>query len=115
MTERFYSGDYNGTILVRDGATGTKTRLPEPKELFQLQSEAFARLGVGSEHARLALTLLQDALSSEARALKACIPFSRRVIPLLPGRWTITRSRVQAYVDMLDRADHVGLEAEENS
>jgi hypothetical protein len=46
--------------------------------------------------------LLADALQNDARASRVHHDFNSRVIPLFPKRWTITRSRIIAYVDRIE-------------
>jgi hypothetical protein len=46
--------------------------------------------------------LLADALQNDARALRVHHDFNSRVVPLFPKRWTITRSRIVAYVDRIE-------------
>jgi hypothetical protein len=46
--------------------------------------------------------LLADALQNDARASSVHHDFNSRVVPLFPKRWTITRSRIIAYVDRIE-------------
>jgi len=68
------------------------------------KSAAFTRrTGKGdSVSAQLSLALLADALHDDARALKLHHRFNRRVVTLLPARWTITRSRILDYADLIE-------------
>ncbi len=102
LTERFYSGQQDGQVTVRDGIDGAKKRPLEPRFVL------LKRGAVGSGQAHIALKLLADALGDEARAIATHEHFSRRVVARFPERWTITRSRVLAYVEMFEfekRAD----------
>ena len=100
MTERFYSGERDtGAVTVRDaGSSG------EAKPLhcrFDYRKYMTERAGRNSEHVRLALTLLGDALEDERRAAEAHEYFVKRVIPVLPKKFTISRTRVLAYVNVM--------------
>ena len=52
-------------------------------------------------------------LGDEARAIEIHKYFSRRVVALFPERWTITRSRVRSYVDLIEREKLANLAAED--
>jgi hypothetical protein len=93
VTERFYSGEGNGRVFVRDGLSGGKKTLPEPRSVLSRYGEK-GRGGAGSNREGIAMALLADALGNEARALETHEVFSRRVVALFPERWTISRSRV---------------------
>lgn len=108
MTERFYSGQGDNQVKVRDGIGGTQKRPLEPSfALLKHGTDGPVRLGDG--RAQMALALLADALGDEARAIKTHEYFSRRVVTLFPARWTITRSRVLAYVDMIEHEKRANL------
>jgi len=101
LVERFYLGQRDGQVTVREGNGGARRPLPPRSVLLKHRAD-------GSEHAQIALTLLADALGDEARAIATHEYFSRRVVARFPERWAITRSRVLAYVEMLEfekRAD----------
>ena len=103
MVERFYCGDAPRQVTFREGAN----RQPlEPR--FDLRNNSSTGFGWGEADAgsaqQLALALLADALGNDARALSVHQEFSRRVIPLFPKRWTISRSRILAYVDRIETA-----------
>jgi uncharacterized protein DUF6166 len=104
MAERFYCGAAPRQVMFREG----EQRQPlDPRfDLCKHSSTGFA-WGTGSSGPaqQLALALLADALRNDARALDVHQDFSRRVIPLFPARWTITRSRILAYVDRIE-AEH---------
>jgi hypothetical protein len=103
LTERFYSGQRDGQVTVRDGIGGAKKRPLEPRfVLLKHEEKGFARPRDGSGSAQIALTLLADALGDEAYAIETHEYFSRRVVALFPERWTISRSRVLAYVNMIE-------------
>jgi hypothetical protein len=104
MVERFYCGEAPRHVTFRESAER------QPLELrFDLRKHSSTGFGWGEGDAgsaqQLALALLADALRNDARALNVHQEFSRRVIPLLPGRWTISRSRILAYVDRIE-AEH---------
>jgi Family of unknown function (DUF6166) len=104
MAERFYCGEAPRQVIFREGAE--RQPLDPRFDLRKHSSTGFA-WGSGSAGSaqQLALALLADALRNDARALDVHQDFSRRVIPLFPGRWTITRSRILAYVDRIE-AEH---------
>jgi hypothetical protein len=104
MVERFYCGDAPQQVTFREG----EERQPlEPRfDLREHSSIGFAwGEGDAGSAQQLALALLADALRNDARALNVHQEFSRRVIPLFPNRWTISRSRILAYVDRIE-AEH---------
>jgi hypothetical protein len=51
-----------------------------------------------SAPAQLSLGVLADALHNDACAHR----FNRRVVTMLTARWTITRSRILDYADMIE-------------
>ena len=95
MAERFYCGDAPRQVSYREG---TERQPLDPR--FDLRKHSSAGLGWGESSTgsalQLALALLTDALRDDPRALEIHQDFSRRVIPLLPKRWTISRSRILA-------------------
>ena len=111
LTERFYSGQRDGQVTFRDGVDGAKTRLLERRLLLlnKRREERLTQPSDGSARAQIALTLLADALGDEGRAVETHQYFSRRVVALFPQRWTITRSRVLAYVDLIEYEKRAGL------
>ena len=112
MTERFYSGQRNGQLTVRDGGGGAPKRVLAIRfDLRQQRTEVIARIRDGADPALIALTLLADALGDDARALETHEYFSRRVVDLFPDRWTITRSRILAYVDLIEHEKRAIAEA----
>jgi hypothetical protein len=62
----------------------------------------------------LSYALLADALDDDARALRLHHAFRRRVGCILPDRWTLSRSRIRAYADMLEQYQSAGIEIEED-
>lgn len=54
-----------------------------------------------ARRARLAFDLLADALDEQAPSGEVHDYFVRRIMPLLPERFTISRSRVLAYVERI--------------
>jgi hypothetical protein len=102
MAERFYCGEAPGNVTVREGAE----RWPlDPRVDLLKHSAGFgwggADSNAGPAH-QLALALLADALQNDARALRVHHNFNSRVVPLFPKRWTITRSRIVAYVEEIE-------------
>jgi Family of unknown function (DUF6166) len=103
VLERFYSGQRNGPVTVREGAGGVKKRPARTSLCFVQAGGKGNRGGHGSEYSQIALTILEDALGDQASALKTHEYFSRRVVAQFPERWTISRSRVLAYVNTIER------------
>jgi len=101
FVERFYSGEATGhQVTVRE--EGERLPLALRADLRR-HSSAFAwRLSVDPGCAQLALALLADALGDDSRAMRLQEAFRRRVVEILPDRWTITRSRILAHVEMLE-------------
>jgi len=101
LVERFYFGEAAGRqVTVREG--GTKLPLAVRADLRK-HSSAFA-WGASADPgcAQLALALLADALGDDAGAVRFQEAFRLRVVERLPERWTITRSRILAHVDLLE-------------
>jgi hypothetical protein len=110
LTERFYSGQRDGRMTVRDGVGLAEKRPLEPRSiLFKHGTEQIAAARDASGRAQIALTLLADALGDEARAIETHEYFSRRVVALFPERWTITRSRIVAYIKMIEAEKRAAL------
>jgi hypothetical protein len=57
--------------------------------------------------ASLSYALLADVLRNDARALQLHNRFDQRVVTILPSRWTLTRSRILAYVNTIEMDEHV--------
>jgi hypothetical protein len=104
VTERFYSGRPDGQVTVRGGVNdATKSPLEPRCVLFKHREKGAARTGHGAECAQIALAILTDALGDDDCAVTAHEHFGRRVVELFPDRWTISRSRVLAYINMIER------------
>jgi hypothetical protein len=103
MTERLYCGEFPSRVVVRDG--GEKRPLDPRFDLRKHSLSGFA-WGKANENAapanQLALALVADALRNDQRAAQLHERFSRRVVTLFPQRWTISRSRVLAYIDRIE-------------
>lgn len=99
VSERLYFGRQEGEVTVRD-AGGKKRPL---QNRFDYRKYVSERAQNPSPHARLAFNLLADALDNERRAAEVADYFARRVMPQLPQRFTISRSRLLAYVDLIDQ------------
>jgi Family of unknown function (DUF6166) len=112
VSERFYSGRRDGYVTVRDGVPGAAKRPLEPRSvLFKRGEKGFASPGDGS--AQIALTILADALGDETSAIRTHEYFSRRVVAQFPDCWTISRSRVLAYVNLIEHEKRAGFGASE--
>jgi len=107
LVERIYSGKPGGQVVVREGVD--KRPLNPRIDLRKHSPAGFAWGEDSAAQAELALALLADALDNDERALWLHQDFNRRVLRLLPTRWTITRSRILAYVDMIE-SKHVSRE-----
>jgi len=103
VAERFYSGERDGAVTVRDQGGETRPLLCR----FDYREYVTGRAGKNPDHTRLALTLLGDALDDERRAVEAHEYFMKRVIPVLPPRFTISRTRVLAYVNEMESEKRV--------
>ena len=101
VAEIFYSGERDGQVTVREGET--KRPLDPRFDLRKYSPAAFAWGKGDSVSAQLSLALLADALHNDARALELHHRFNRRVVTMLPARWTMTRSRILDYADMIER------------
>ena len=101
MAEILYSGELPGRVTVRQGET--KRPLDPRFDLHIHSPDGFEWDKGDAGPAQLALALLADALQNDARALQLHRHFNRRVVTMLPKRWTITRSRVLAYVNMIEQ------------
>jgi hypothetical protein len=108
VLERFYSGQRNGPVTVREGAGGVNKRPLEPRSILFKQGEKGIAGGHGSECSQIALTILEDALGDQASAKATHEYFGRRVVAQFPERWTITRTRVLAYVNMIEHEKLAG-------
>jgi len=101
MAEIFYSGEQAGQVTVREGET---KRLLDPRfDLCKHSPPGFAWGNGNSVSAQLSLALLADALQNDGRALRLHNRFNGRVVTMLPARWTMTRSRILDYADMIER------------
>jgi hypothetical protein len=58
---------------------------------------------------KLLLHCSQTLFGDETRAIETFEYFSRRAVALCPPRWTITRSRVVAYVDIIEHEERAGV------
>lgn len=97
--ERFYSGKASGEVMVREGGStrALQARLGSSGEAHR--SFTWGRNETGAT--QLAFALLADALSDDAEARRWHQNFRHRVIANFPDRWTITRSRILAHVQMM--------------
>lgn len=104
MVERFYKGEWPHKVTVRKGAE--KWPLDPRLDLRRLSPTGFAWGGdqqnSGPAHHQLALALVADALRNDTRALRIHQDFCARVVAIFPQRWTITRSRIVAYVTQIE-------------
>jgi Family of unknown function (DUF6166) len=112
-TERFYSGKASGEVVIRERRRTDMLR-PRP-DLSGQGTGPFSWGKNGTGAAQLALALLADALCDDAIAKRFHQDFRHRVISNFPDRWTITRTRILAYVRVMqyqsDEGDSVALDA----
>jgi Family of unknown function (DUF6166) len=105
-TEVFYSGEQFGRVTVREGRS---KRPLDPRFDLQRNSRDAFSWGKGSEGAaQLSVALLADALQNDARALRLHSRFNERVVNIFPERWTVSRSRILAYVNMIEQQAFTG-------
>jgi hypothetical protein len=105
--ETYYSGDQFNRVTVREGQT---RRLLDPgMGCGPGLNGAWPMNGKLSDG--LSYALLADALDSDARALRLHHAFRRRVGSILPDRWTLSRSRIRAYADMIERYQEFEIDA----
>jgi hypothetical protein len=52
-----------------------------------------------------------DLVPNQSVALRLHHAFRRRVGSILPDRWTLSRSRIRAYADMIEQYQEVGIDA----
>jgi hypothetical protein len=109
MSERFYSSDRDDTLAVRDGS-GPKQPFHNRFD-YKVHMTEHARL---APRARLAFDLLTDALDC-APSREVQDYFVHRVMPLLPPRFTISRSRVLAYVERIADEQRAEMKVEDVS
>jgi hypothetical protein len=107
--EIFYSGDQFNRVTVRAGQT---RRLLNPASDMD---RGPGLEGAGPKNGKLSdglcYALLADALDNDARALRLHHAFRHRVGSILPDRWTLSRSRIRAYADMIEQYQEVGIDA----
>jgi hypothetical protein len=97
--ERFYSGKASGEVTVRESGL-TRVLGPRPGSSgAQPRPFTWGRDETGA--AQLAFALLADALCDDAEARRLHQNFRHRVIANFPDRWTITRTRILAHVQMM--------------
>lgn len=103
--EIFYTGDLGEGVIVREGE---ERRLLKPRVDLNDGSSAVLQWGSkNSDGSRLSLALLADVLGDDQRALRLQHSFNRRVVTILPDRWTISRSRILAHVKALEAAERM--------
>lgn len=98
--ERFYSSDTASKVTVREG----RERRPLEKrlDLAGQSADGFAWGNEEGEAQHLALALLADALSDDVKAVALQHEFTSRVVNIMPARWTITRTRIMQYVEIME-------------
>ncbi len=97
--ERFYSGKASGEVTVREGSL-TRILGPRPGPSGE-EPRPFTWGRDESGAAQLAFALLADALCDDAEATRLHQNFRHRVIANFPDRWTITRTRILAHVQIM--------------
>lgn len=99
IVERFYSGEAASVVTVRESEK--KRPLDRRLDLTQQSAVDFSWGNDESGAAQLAVALLADAVSDDVVAMQLHHEFTRRVVNIFPDRWTITRSRILAHVEMI--------------
>ena len=104
-SEVYYSKAPSNLLTVRQGG---EKRVLNPRSISVDSGSDFATGGrtLGVERS---FALLVDALEDDARASRLHHAFRRRVASLLPDRWTMSRSRIRAYADMIEQYQAVGI------
>jgi hypothetical protein len=106
-SEVYYSKAAFNRLTVRRG--GEKRDLNPRHGPISVDSESDFDKGDTKLRAELSFALLADALEDDARALRLHHAFRRRVASLLPDRWTMSRSRIRAYADMIEQYQAAGI------
>lgn len=97
--ERFYSGKASGEVTVRE-AGSTRVLDPRPGSSGEAPRPfTWGRDETGAT--QLAFALLADALCDDTEARRLHQNFRHRVVANFPDRWTITRTRILAHVNMM--------------
>jgi len=110
-SEVFYSGARPGTVTVREG--GAHRTLSPRADLRQNASGSFTWGPAERSPTLLSLSLLADALGNDERALNLHQRFHRRVVTMLPERWTMSRSRVIAHAEMIEHRAAIGIDKDQ--
>jgi hypothetical protein len=97
--ERFYSGKGSGEVTVRERGLSRALEPRPGSSGEEPRSFTWGRNETGAT--QLSFALLSDALCDDAEARRWHQNFRRRVIANFPERWTITRSRILAHVQMM--------------
>src|ERR1700761_9067432 len=97
--ERFYSGKGSGEVTVRERGL-SRALDPRPRSSGE-ESRSFTWGRNETGATQLSFALLSDALCDDTEARRWHQHFRRRVIANFPERWTITRSRILAHVQMM--------------
>lgn len=98
--ERCYSGRPAGEVTVREGGEQRPLRVYPDRSRQSEVIFAWGNDGAGAQ--QLARSLLADALDDDTRASQLHTEFTIRVISNLPARWTITRTRILQYVNIME-------------
>ena len=106
--EIFYSSDQFTRVTVREGQARRSLNPRTTTGHGSGLDGAWPQNGKLSDG--LSYALLADALDDDARALRLQHAFRRRVGSILPDRWTLSRSRIRAYADMIEQYQEVGID-----
>jgi Family of unknown function (DUF6166) len=100
MAERFYSGREDH-VSIREG----QQSLPLNARLdLDPEGQTVLKWGrANSKGKRLAISLLADALNDDRAAVDLAEAFTARVVAMLPGRWTMSRTRILSFVEIIKR------------
>jgi Family of unknown function (DUF6166) len=97
---RIYSGREDGVVVREAGSLRLLSGQAYPDHDGQNHVLSGDQSPTGR---KLALALLTDALEDSERASDLADRFTRRVISILPERWTMTQARIISYVELIDR------------
>jgi hypothetical protein len=101
MSEIFYCGENANRVSIREGEA--KRPLDPRPDLRNQEAKSFGWGTGDGDRDHLSVALLADALKDDGRALRLHQTFNNRVVSILPKRWIMSRSRVLAYVRMIER------------
>jgi hypothetical protein len=97
---RIYTGREDGVVVREADSSRPLGEQAYPDRKGQKESSWGCQSLTGR---KLALALLADALEDGERASDLADSFTRRVVSILPERWTMTQARIISYAELIDR------------